>query len=79
MAIWNDEEYLVANLTDKTDYARAEICKFSSCLFILSSSVGIIFFLTVFLKGLVKENLNTARYPTSLLNRKFVWGGFRSS
>ena len=33
---------------------------------------GIIFFLTVFLKGLVKENLNIARYPTSLLNRKFV-------
>ena len=29
MAIWNDEEYLVANLIDKTDYARSEICKFN--------------------------------------------------
>ena len=29
MAIWYDEEYVVANLTNKTDYARAEICKFN--------------------------------------------------
>ena len=58
MAIWNDEEYLVANLTDKTEYATAEICKFNSCLCILSSSAGIIFFLTVFLKGLVKKKNN---------------------
>ena len=47
MAIWNDEEYLVVNLTDKTDYARAEICKFNPCLCIINSSTGIIFFLTV--------------------------------
>ena len=29
MAIWYDEEYVVANLTNKTDYARAEIYKFN--------------------------------------------------
>ena len=29
MAIWYDEEYVVANLTNKTDYAKAEICKFN--------------------------------------------------
>ena len=44
MAIWYDEEYVVANLTDKTDYARAEICKFNPCLCIISSSADIIFF-----------------------------------
>ena len=32
------------NLTDKTDYARAEICKFNPCLCIINSSTGIIFF-----------------------------------
>ena len=65
MAIWNDYEYLVANLTNKTDYATAEICKFNSCLCILSSSAGIIFFLTVFLKGLVQTKLNLEKFKYS--------------
>ena len=44
MAIWNGEEYVVVNLTDKIDYVRAEICKFNPCLCISSSSTGIIYF-----------------------------------
>ena len=67
MAIWNDYEYLVANLTNKTDYATAEICKFNSCLCILSSSAGIIFFLTVVLKGLVQTKLNLEKLKYSQL------------
>ena len=39
---------MVANLTDITDYARVEICKFKSCLCIISSSAGIIFSLPGF-------------------------------
>ena len=31
MAIWNDEEYVVANLTEKTFNAIAEIRKFNLC------------------------------------------------
>ena len=74
MAIWNDEEYVVVNLTDKIDYARAEICKFNPCLCISSSSTGIIFFsCCVFEK--VSQNrkhcnsnlFNTTSYSTSLL------------
>ena len=61
MAIWNDEEYV--NLTDKIDYVKAEICKFNPCLCIISLNTGIIFFLTVFLKELVKiENIVTRTF-----------------
>ena len=38
MAIWNDEEYVVVNLTDKTFNARAEIRKFNLCSGVSSSS-----------------------------------------
>ena len=31
MAIWNDEEYVFVNLTDKTFNAIAEICEFNLC------------------------------------------------
>ena len=79
VAILNDEEYLVANLTDKTDYALAEIYKFNPCLCIISSSAGIIFFLTVFLTKLVKiENIATRAFSIQLVillpfeNRLFV-------
>ena len=77
MAIWYDEEYVVANLTDKTDYVRAEICKFNPCLCIISSRAGIIFFsYRVFEK--VSQNrkhcnsnlLNTASHSASLLKSK---------
>ena len=59
----------------KLFYARAEICKFNPCLCITSSSTGIIFFLTVFLKELVKrENIVTRTFSiqlvTSLLKPK---------
>ena len=54
---------MVVNLTEKTDYARAEICKFNPCLCISSSSAGIIFFLAVFLTKLVKtENIVTRTF-----------------
>ena len=68
---------MVANLTIKTYYARAEICEFNQCLCIISSSTGIIFFsCRVFEK--VSQNrkhcnanlLNTASYSTSLLKPK---------
>ena len=68
---------MVANLTDKTDYVRAEICKFNPCLCIISSRAGIIFFsYRVFEK--VSQNrkhcnsnlLNTASHSASLLKSK---------
>ena len=59
---------MVANLTDITDYARVEICKFKSCLCIISSSAGIIFFLTGFLKKLVKiKNIVTRTFSIQLV------------
>ena len=77
IAIWNDEEYLVANLTEKTDYARAEICKFNPCLCIISLNTGIIFFSYSVFKKVSRDrkhcNSNLFNIPgnsTSLLKPK---------
>ena len=52
----------------KLFYARAEICKFNPCLCITSSSAGKIFFLTVFLKTLVKiENIVSRTFSIQLV------------
>ena len=76
MAIWYDEEYVVANLTNKTDYARAEIGKFNLCSSIIGSRAGIIFFfLPCFWKSQNRKHcnsnlLNTASHSVSLLKSK---------
>ena len=74
VAILNDEEYLVAKLTDKTDYALAEIYKFNPCLCIVSSSAGIIFFSYRVFDKVSQDRkhcnsslFNTASYSASLL------------
>ena len=54
---------MVVNLTGKTDHARTEICKYNPCFCIKSLSADIIFFLTVFLKKLIKiENIVTRTF-----------------
>ena len=77
MAIWNDEEYVVVNLTDKIDYVRAEICKFNPCLCIISLNTGIIFFSYSVFKKVSRDrkhcNSNLFNIPgnsTSLLKPK---------
>ena len=68
---------LVANLTEKTDYARAEICKFNPCLCIISLNTGIFFFSYSVFKKVSRDrkhcNSNLFNIPgnsTSLLKPK---------